>query len=115
MAHSVKDIQSNKVDIKIVRGDTFIYPFAIHNELELKYIPSQSDTITLYVYNKFTDTNPLLVKNIPYNNTFIKFSANETSKMKYGNYVYCVKIKYSNGYVDTILTGNFSIVIPGGD
>ena len=115
MAFSVNKIQEDKSDLKIVRGDTFVYPFIIKNSLELKYIPNPSDTIMFYVYNKFTDTKPLFEKKIPYDNLYIILSAKETSSMRYGNYVYVVKIKYSSGFVDTIVTGNFSIVVPGGE
>lgn len=115
MAYNVSALESGKADIKIVRGDTFVYPFNIYTESKLKYVPNAGDTITLQVFNKFTDTKPIYEKNIPYKSLFINLSADETKSMKYGNYVYVIRIRFSNGFVDSVISGKFSVTVPGGD
>lgn len=115
MGFSVKQVSDGVVNIKLVKGDSFEYPIKIYTEYKLRYIPGPADAIFFRVYNKFTDITPLYEKKINYNDLMLIISADESELMRYGSYVYAVKIEYESGFKDTVISGTLTITSPGGE
>lgn len=107
--YTVKEIDNNQTDIQIVRGNTFREQVRISNDARLAYVPEVADEIIFLVYNKYTDEKPLFEKHIPYDTMVLQLSAKETSRMKYGNYVYKIRLIRRNGDIDDFVHGNFQI------
>lgn len=106
---------AGKVDIKLVKGDTFSQNIKIYTDDLLLYVPQEGDKVTFSIWNKFTDTEPILSKELPIDTLIFDLTAEESDSFKYGNYVFSVKIEFADGKVDTFLSGAFSIVTAGGD
>lgn len=115
MGYKVEDKKNGQVDIKVVKGDTFTQKIKIYTEDLLLYVPSENDVITFQIWNKYTDPEPLFEKQLDYQDMTFDLTAEESSRFRYGNYVYSVKIEFENGAVDSFLSGDFRIVVPGGD
>ena len=105
----------NKVNIKLVRGDTIVQNVKIYTEDLLRYVPSENDTITFAIFRTFKDESPLLSKVLDYENPTFSLTAEESQAFPYGSYVYSVKIEFEGGTVDTFLSGKFDIVQAGED
>lgn len=115
MGFKVTAETSGRVNIKLVKGDTFTQNIKIYTEDLLRYVPTAEDKVTFSIWNKFTDTEPILSKELPIDTMIFTLSAEESDSFKYGNYVYSVKIEFADGTVDTFLSGTFAIVTAGGD
>lgn len=107
--YSVNQINDNKADIRIVKGDTFRKDIMIINDDKLKYIPGVGDKIVFCVFNRYTDSTPIFEKEIRYDELILELKASETAKMKYGNYVYVIRLKRHNGDVDTFIHGSLTV------
>lgn len=115
MGYVVNKIKEGKADIKVVRGDTFKQEIKIYTEDILLYIPAEQDIVTFCIWNKFTDEEPLYTQELNHEDMTFLLTAEECGTFKYGNYVYSVKIQFADGTVDTFLSGNFTVVVAGGD
>lgn len=115
MGFKVTAESSGRVNIKLVKGDTFTQNIKIYTEDLLRYVPKAEDKVTFAIWNKFTDTTPILAKELPIDTMIFSLTAEESDSFKYGSYVYSVKIEFADGTVDTFLSGTFSIVVAGGD
>lgn len=108
--YSTDVINNNEVDIRIVKGNTFIQQVRILTDARLGYIPGPGDEILFQVFNKYSDTTPLFEKKIPYDTLRLEISAKETAQMKINNYVYVIKLFQQNGIVDSFIHGAFNVV-----
>lgn len=79
----------------------------------LIYKPQEEDIILFSVFNNYTDSEPIFTREIPHDMK-LELTAEETAQMKYGTYVYTIKIIYEDGIVDTFLNGTLSIVTAEG-
>lgn len=105
----VNEVDNHETNITIIKGDTFKELIRISDDARLTYVPEAADKIMFAVYNKYTDETPLFEKEIPYDTMVLQLSYKETSKMKYGKYVYKVKLIRKNCETDTFLHGQFNV------
>lgn len=115
MGFKVESNKTGKVDIVLVKGDTFTQKIKIFSEDLLLYVPSENDVITFSIWKQYTDSEPLLSKQLDYQDMTFVITAEESQNFRLGNYVYSVKIEFEGGTVDTFLSGDFRVVNPGGD
>lgn len=115
MGYVVNGVKNGKADIIVVRGDTFTQKIKIYTDDLLLYVPSENDIITFSIWRKFTDDEPLYTQVLSNQDTTFVLTASECQNLNYGDYVYSVKVEFENGTVDTFLSGNFRVVIAGGD
>ena len=108
--YSINKVNNNKVDIQIVKGNTFREQIAIKNDARLSYVPCAGDDIIFSVFNKYTDANPIFEKKIPYDTLVLELTAKETSRMRIGDYVYKIRLVRMNTDTDDFLHGSLQIV-----
>ncbi len=102
-------INNNKVDMSVIKGNTFRVQVKITNDARLSYIPCAGDVIMFSVFNKYTDVSPIYEKKIPYDTLLLDLNANETAKLRINDYVYRIRLIRQNGDVDDFLHGKFNV------
>lgn len=98
--------------ITLTRGDTFEAEITIKAGSET-YTPSSSDSIRFAVKHntltadrtEYTDSEPLLVKNIPISTMRLTLLPDDTKELGFGNYAYDIQITLANGKVATFIKG----------
>lgn len=91
--------------INLTRGDTFIAAVSIINpETEEPYVPEDGDSIRFAMKKKYTDEEPLLVKDIPIDTQILTIESEDTKPFDFGEYVYDIQLTKADGYVCTFIT-----------
>lgn len=99
--------------ITLTRGDTLRVKIGIFSKEDgTEYIPTSGDSIRFAVKHpvfnskktEYKDTQPLIIKNIPYDTMVLELQPNDTKPLGFGEYVYDIQITYSDGRVDTFIT-----------
>ena len=110
--YTVNILSDNKIDIEIIKGNTFREQIRIINDARLGYVPSAGDEVLFQVFNKYSDDEPLFEKRIPYDTLVLDISAKETDRMKINNYVYRIRLIKQDFTVDDVIFGKF--IVKGG-
>lgn len=91
--------------ITLTRGDTLVVKVSItQKDGDIPYIPSGSDKVRFAMKEKYTDEEPLLVKDIPIDTMELVLNPEDTKKLPFGKYVYDIQLTTSSGVVDTFIT-----------
>lgn len=91
-----------KNKIFLTRGDSAIFTLTITDTNGDEYTPAEGDEITFTVKAN-TETRDILIQKDASSGK-IEIQLEDTENLEYGNYVYDVQLKKSDGYVDTIIT-----------
>ena len=91
-----------KNKIFLTRGDSAIFTLTITDANGDEYTPAEGDEITFTVKAN-TETRDILIQKDASSGK-IEIQPEDTENLEYGNYVYDVQLKKSDGYVDTIIT-----------
>lgn len=94
----------SKTTITLTRGDTFKATVNITDSNGDTYIPQDGDTIRFAMKSKYTDAEPLIVKNIPIDTLLLKIDSADTKELVFGEYVYDIELTTAEGDVDTFIT-----------
>lgn len=98
-------ITINGTTITITRGDTLDLKVDIFNPDGSAYAIQEGDVIRFAVKQRYTDREPLLVKEIPNGTRNLRLEADETKLLNAGGvpYVYDIQITMADGTVDTFI------------
>lgn len=90
--------------ITLTRGDTFMAQISITDSEGNPYIPEDGDSVRFAMKEKYTDSDPLLVKDIPIDTLKLVLDPVDTKKLSFGSYVYDIQLTKASGEVDTFIT-----------
>lgn len=90
-------------EIRITRGDSAYFSVDLENEDGTPYTPVSGDHLTFTV--KTSTVSPKSIIKIEEDASSPNFSLNpdDTSSLKYGEYVYDIQFTAENGFVDTVI------------
>lgn len=98
--------------IRMTRGDTLI-TMVIPKDKRTKevYVPQEGDTFRFALKHnsmtsdrsEYTDTEPLILKDIPTDTMLLTLVPEDTKGLGFGNYVYDIQLTDANGRVDTFI------------
>lgn len=94
------DVKNN--DIRMTRGDTAVLDLSISNDDGSTYQITSDDTI-LFTMKKITADKTVVIQKAVSNGK-ITINPKETASLDYGNYVYDVELRRTDGFVATIIT-----------
>ena len=93
--------------ITITRGDSAVIEVQIIDMNGQQYTPVEGDSIRFAVKKNYTDSEPLLVKNIPIATMNLILSPEDTKNLESGpirgKYKYDIELTRSDGMVDTFI------------
>lgn len=90
--------------ITLTRGDTFRATVSITDSEGLPYTPSSTDRIRFAMNRTYNNTEPLILKEIPYDTLVLELDPEDTKGLPYGSYVYDIELTDVLGNVDTFIT-----------
>ena len=98
-------VNINGSTITITRGDTLDALVEILLPDGSRYAVQDGDVVRFAVKQRYTDREPLLVKEIPHGTMNLRLEAEETKQLKAGGapYVYDIQITMEDGMVDTFI------------
>lgn len=98
-------VRINNTTIFLTRGDTLIIGINLEDADGNEYVPCEQDKIRFALKEKYTDEEPLIIKEIPYDTMTLRLESKDTKKLKMPqDYVYDIQITMSDGTVDTFIT-----------
>ena len=96
-------------DITLTRGDSLPLQFGLKINGE-PYTPDPEAVIRFAMKAKYTDEEPVLVKNIPVDTIRLDIEPADTKDLPMKKtYVYDIELTDENGYVETFVEGKFTI------
>lgn len=99
-------VKIDKNNITMTRGDTMRVKINIFDASCDPYTPQKGDTIRFALKQKYTDEEPLIVKDIPYDTCVLELLPEDTKELAMPEiYVYDIQITLKDGTVDTFLSG----------
>lgn len=90
--------------ITLTRGDTFVAIITITDSDGEPYVPVVGDSIRFAMKSTYSDAEPLLVKEIPIDTMKLTLEPEDTTNLKFGQYVYDIQLTKATGEVDTFIT-----------
>lgn len=89
----------------MTRGDTFKATVYIETADGNEYVPTSEDVIRFALKKKYSDTECLIYKDIPYDTMVLKLEPEDTKNLEQNNrkYVYDIEITMGDGTVDTFI------------
>lgn len=90
--------------ITLTRGDTFTAQVSITDSEGNSYVPAEGDSVRFAMKAKYTDTQPLLIKDIPIDTLKLVLDPVDTKELLFGTYVYDIQLTKASGEVDTFIT-----------
>lgn len=96
-------------NISITRGDSAIIALEITDAAGDPYIIKDNDRLTMTVKKYINDELPVIVKTLDDgivrgdDAVEIHIDPQDTSGLRYGNYVYDVELVMADGYTDTVI------------
>lgn len=90
--------------IILTRGDTLKTKINIYDSNGEDYIPVLGDKIRFALKQSYSDEEPILIKNIPYETCMLHLLPEDTKTLEFGKYVYDIQITLNDGTVDTFIS-----------
>lgn len=104
-------VQLNNTTITMTRGDTLKIKLDIFDSYGKQYIPVDGDTIRFAVKEKYSDAEPLILKEIPVNTCLLHLEPSDTKNLNQPlELVYDIQITMTDGTVDTFLKGILKVL-----
>ncbi len=98
-------IDINGTDITMTRGDTLKVFVQITDADGYDYTPLTGDVIRFAMKKKYSDTYPILIKEIPTDTLLLHLKPEDTKKLSMPqDYVYDIQLTHENGDVDTFIS-----------
>lgn len=89
--------------INLTRGDTFVAIISITDSNKTPYVPQPGDAVRFAMKEKYSDAEPLLIKDIPIDTMRLELRPEDTKEFKFGKYVYDIQLTKASGEVDTFI------------
>lgn len=99
--------------ITLTRGDTLETSIAISMGSGEPYVPAEGDRIRFALKSKYTDSEPLILQQIPTDTMILRLEADDTKQLSARKkpYVYDVELTTPDGTVTTIIAnGSFYVL-----
>lgn len=97
-------IREDKNLIIMTRGDTLIVKINVFDADGNEYTPEGSDTLRFALKKRYTDEQPLILKDIPIDTCILRLESEDTKPLDQpGDYVYDIQLTYGDGIVSTII------------
>lgn len=101
--------------ITITRGDSAVIGVEIFDAEGQVFTPEEGDTIRFAVKKNYTDSEPLIVKDIPISTMELILMPEDTKNLESGpvrgRYKYDIELTRNNTWVDTFIPrGNFIVL-----
>lgn len=104
MSHSIMG-----TDITLTRGDSLFLQLSLSKSGE-PYTPDVGSAIRFAMKEKYTDEEVVLNKPIPIDTLLLEIEPEDTKDLiMKKTYVYDIQLTDENGYVDTFISGTFTI------
>ena len=95
----------NGTTIVLTRGDTLKSTIVIYDKNGEQYTPVDGDAIRFAAKEKYTDYEPVILIDIPYDTCLLHVKPEDTKELDFGKYVYDIQITMNDGTVDTFIKG----------
>ena len=89
--------------IEMTRGDTLRVYLTLKNCDGDDYTPAVGDVIRFAMKKRYSDSTPLILKNIPTDTLVLELNPEDTKNLQFAEYVYDIEMTYANGDVDTFI------------
>lgn len=96
-------IKIDGTTISMTRGDTLRVIVSMEQDDYTEYLPVEGETLLFAMKRKYSDAEPLITKNIPYDTRMLQLDPEDTKPLNYGSYVYDISITRLDGTVDTFI------------
>ena len=94
----------NGTSIELTRGDSFYCTVGMKNKDDgTDYEPQEGDVVRFALKKKYTDEDPLILKQIPIDTMVLHLEPEDTKELAFGTYCYDVELTKANGDVDTFI------------
>lgn len=90
--------------ITLTRGDSFSADIGIFQSNNKAYIPEEGDSVRFAMKKSITDTDCLIIKDIPIDTMKLVLEPEDTKNLDFGNYIYDIQLTKVTGEVDTFIT-----------
>lgn len=96
-------------NIILTRGDTLLLQIKMIKEGQ-PYTPIEGDSLRFAMKSKYSDTEPVLVKEIPIDTLILELEPEDTKDLPMkSRYVYDIQFTDADGRVDTFIKGTLTI------
>ena len=89
--------------ITITKGDTLEVVIEITTQDGEPYTPDAGDSIRFALKRSYTDSRPLILKEISTDDLTLRLEAEETKQLQISPYVYDIQLTKADGTVDTFI------------
>ena len=97
--------------ITMTRGDTLKLKINILDADGNEYVPAEGDIIRFAAKQSYSDDEPLILKEIPYDTCILHLEPSDTKELTQpSKLVYDIQITMTDGTVDTFISGTLSII-----
>lgn len=97
-------IKISGTTIKMTRGDTLRVQIGLTDQDSNSYEPHEGDRIRFAMKTAYSDSEPLLIKDIPIETLELVLDPEDTKDLPQpSSYVYDIELTYANGDVDTFI------------
>lgn len=98
-------LRLNGNTIYLTQGDTLDLQVRLYDHDGYEYFPQEGETVRFAMKRKFSDEEPLIVKEIPIDMLRLRIEAEETKQLPAARmpYVYDIEITFPDGTVDTFI------------
>lgn len=104
MAHKIEGTR-----ITLTRGDSLFLQISLTKNGEA-YVPDPAAVVRFAMKEKYSDPEPLLIKNIPVDTLLLELKPEDTKSLEMGKmYVYDIQLTDEIGLVDTFISGILKI------
>ena len=98
--------------IIMTRGDTLKTNVSIYDKEGNIYVPIEGETVRFALKKDYSDSYPLIIKDIPIDTLELKLEPKDTKRLSQpGEYVYDIQITLSDGTVDTFIPNAKLIIV----
>lgn len=94
--------------IILTRGDSF-YATVVGIKDGGSYIPAEGDVIRFAMKKDYSDSEPIILKNVPTDTLGLALAPAETKPLSYGDYVFDIQLTTADGDVDTFISGTITL------
>lgn len=96
-------VKINNTTIELTKGDTLRVYLTLKDCNGDPYVPAEGDSIRFAMKKRYSDSEPLILKQIPIDTLVLELEPSDTKGLNCAEYVYDIEMTYANGDVDTFI------------